>query len=201
MKKVLLISVVITLIALTGCIYSPATHVPTAAESAALDIFANDTSATLDTLDCVILEAVNAGWKNSYVDTPADFIGVDPAFTGLFTAGTALVPGNAEKTRINVNGSYLAGYAKINLASAMDIDFYLNIHGSIKVWDAAGVLVDYDTYGMSPACAMVFKGDNSSSVVREHYTYSLDAGNYYIRFTKAENSAYKSKNYFFAVIN
>ena len=201
MKRVLLISIVIALVALTGCVYSPATHVPTTAEQAALDIFANDTTATLDTVDCVILEAVNADWKNAYVDTAADFAGVDTAFTNLFTAATMINPSAAQKTRINVIGSYLAGYAKISVAATTEIDIYLDIHGAIKVWDTAGEVVDYDTYGMSPACAMVFKGAASESVVREHYTYTLDAGVYYVRFTKAENATYKSRNYFFAVIN
>ncbi|MEA2078094.1 MAG: hypothetical protein U9O95_08770 [Candidatus Marinimicrobia bacterium] len=201
MKKVLLISIAITLIALTGCIYSPATHVPTAAEQAVLDIFANDTSATMDTVDCVILEAVNAEWKESYIDTVTGFIGIDTNFTNPFTAGAVLVPGNAQKTRINVIGAYLSGYAKISLTAATELNLYMDIHGSIKVWDATGTLVDFDVYGMSPACAMVFKGDATGSVIREHYTYSLDAGNYYIRFTKAENAAYKSRGFFYAVVN
>lgn len=201
MKKVLLISIVIALVALTGCVYTPATHVPTAAEQAALDIFANDTSATMDTVDCVILEAQNAEWKNAYVDTATDFAGVDPAFTGLFNAAAMISPGAAEKTRFNVSGAFLAGYAKISVATATEIDIYLDIHGAIKVWDSNGDVVDYDVYGMSPACAMVFKGASSGSVVREHYTYSLEAGDYYVRITKAENSAYKGKLFFYAVIN
>lgn len=201
MKKVLLISLVITLVALTGCIYTPATHVPTVEEQAALDIFANDTTATLDTVDCVILEAVNAEWKNSYVDTAVNFAGVDAAFTGLFAAANEINLGATEKTRVNVRGAFLAGYAKISLTETTEMDIYMDIHGAIKVWDTTGEVVDYDVYGMSPACAMVFKGESSASVVREHYKYTFEAGDYFIRFTKAENATYKSRNYFFAVIN
>ncbi|MCF7832614.1 MAG: hypothetical protein K9N05_03420 [Candidatus Marinimicrobia bacterium] len=202
MKKVLLISIVITLIALTGCIYTPATHIPTVAETATLDIFANDTSATLDTVDCVILEAVNANWKESYVDTATGFIGGDSTFLALLGAdGAALTPGSADKMRINVNGAFLSGYASITMAAAAEIDIYMDIHGAVTIWDANGDIVDYDVYGVSPACAMVFKGDDRSSVIREHYTYSLDAGDYYLRFKKAENATYKGKNYFFAVVN
>ena len=201
MKKVLLISIVIALVALTGCVYSPATHVPTAAEQAALDILANDTTATVETVDCVILEAVNAEWKNTYVDTAANFAGVDTNFTNLFTAAAVIDLGSTEKTRVNMVGSYLAGYAKISVTATTEIDIYMDIHGAIKIWDTTGETVEYDTYGMSPACAMVFKGTTSGSVVREHYTFTLDAGDYYVRFTKAENATYKSRNYFYAVIN
>jgi hypothetical protein len=202
MKKVLLISIVISLIALTGCIYSPATHQPTDAELDALNVFANDTTATLDTVDCVILEALNPEWKKTYIDTVEDFLGLlkngVPIATLLQDA--PLVPGNSDKIRINVNGSYLSGYASITMAATTEIDLYIDVHGSITIWDSMGEVVDFDVNGMSPACAMVFKGAiPGTSVIREHYTYTLDAGTYYIRFKKAENAAYKSKNYFFGI--
>jgi FlaG/FlaF family flagellin (archaellin) len=198
MKKVLLISIVITLIALMGCVYSPATHVPTAVEQAALDVFANDTSATLDTVECVILEAINAEWKESYVDTATGFF-TDTSVVNKLVAAP-LVPGATDKMRTLVQGAYLSGYASITLAAAQTIDFYMDVHGSISIWDVAGDLVDYDVYGMSPACAMVFKGSTAAqSVIREHYTYSLDAGTYYIRLKKAENAAYKGRFFFFVI--
>lgn len=202
MKKVLLISIVISLIALTGCIYSPATHLPTDVELDALDVFANDSTATLDTVNCVILEALNPEWKESYIDTVEDFLalvsGGVPVATLLEDA--PLVPGISDKIRIDVNGSYLSGYASITLAAAAEIDLYIDVHGEIKIWDATGEVVDFDVNGMSPACAMVFKGaEPGASVIREHYTYSLDAATYYIRFKKAENAAYKSKNYFYGI--
>ena len=202
MKKVLLISIVITLIALTGCIYTPATHIPTIAEQDALDIFANDTTATLDTVDCVILEAVNADWKESFIDTVTGFIGEDSTFLALLGAdGATLTPGSAEKMRINVDAGFLSGYASVTMTATAEINVYMDIHGTVTIWDANGDIVDYDIYGVSPACAMIFKGDDRSSVIREHYTYTLDAGDYFLRFQKAENSTYKSKNYFFAVVS
>lgn len=53
---------------------------------------------------------------------------------------------------------------------------------------------------MSAACAMVFKGSSAGdSVVREHYTYTLDAGTYVVRFQKAENASFKGRGFFFAI--
>lgn len=205
MKKVLLISIVVTLVVLTGCIYAPATYVPTVKEQAALDIFANDTSATLDTVSCVILEAVNADWKKSYIDTVDDFLSLETDTMGTTIAealdAAEIIPGNTDKIRIDVNGSFLGSYAKLTIAQTGEYDIYIDIHGAITVWDANSDIVEYDVYGMSTACAMVFKGDTRNSLIREHYTYSLDAGTYYIRFKKAENAAYKSKNYFFGIVN
>jgi len=205
MKKVLLISIVITLIALTGCIYSPTTHVPTVDEQAALDDFANDTSATLETVDCLVLEALNAEFKDSYLDTVASMLDLPVDTLGNTIMDTinsvVITPGVADKFKLNVLGSKLSAFGNLKMAAAGMIDIYLDIHGSVTIWDDNGDVVDYDVYGMSPACAMILKDAAAgTSVVREHYTYSLEAGDYYIRFKKAENAAYKSKNYFYGII-
>jgi|GEM_PF-4524104 len=205
MKKVLLISIVIALVALTGCVYSPATHVPTEAELEALDVFENDTSATVGTLDCIILENIDANYKASYLDTvsamldlPVDTLGTTIEDT-LNTA--VLTPGSAAKVRINVSGAKLSAFANLEMSAAGTIDIYLDIHGAVTIWDENGDVVDYDVYGMSPACAMILKGASAGdSVVREHYTYSLEQGDYFIRFKKAENAAFKSRNYFYGII-
>ncbi|MCK4812575.1 MAG: hypothetical protein KAT14_01410 [Candidatus Marinimicrobia bacterium] len=108
-------------------------------------------------------------------------------------------PINAYK--IYVSSSYLSAFTKLEILIPGTYNFWMDIHGTIAIWDANSDIVEYDTYGMSTACAMVFKGDTRNSLIREHYTYSLDAGTYYIRFKKAENAAYKSKNYFFGIVN
>mgnify|MGYP000120816947 CR=1 FL=1 len=201
MKKVLLISIVIALVALTGCVFTPATYVPTVDEQTALDMFANDSTVTLDTVDCVIMETIDAMYKASYVDTAEGIFADSTVAAKLAEAGAALAPDSASKIRVNVMGSYLSGYAKITMAAEEVIDLYVDIHGSITIWDANGDVVDYDVYGMSAACAMVFKGATAGdSVVREHYTYTLPAGDYVIRFKKAENATFKGKNYFFAIV-
>ncbi|MDZ7822315.1 MAG: hypothetical protein U5N26_11240 [Candidatus Marinimicrobia bacterium] len=140
MKRVLLISVAVTLVALTGCIYSPATYEPTVEEQAAMEVFANDSTVTLDTVQCIVLEKINPDWKQLYIDTLDNFLSLPLAGgTVQDTLGHAVVvPGSAEKYRIEVEGDYLAAYAKLDVPANAQYDIYLDIHGTVTIWDDSG---------------------------------------------------------------
>jgi len=205
MKKIFNISTVIILtIALAGCVYFPVNHEPTEAEQAAQNIFANDTTATIGTINCVILEMINEEWKEAYIDTTENFLSLVVDTLGNTIADlldiTAFTPGEFDKYRINLNADFLSGYAKFTVDTAGEYDFYYDLHSSMTIWNEDIEIVPYDVYGMSTACAMAFKADTRSSLIREHWTYSLEAGDYYIRFKKSENIASKFRNHYFGII-
>lgn len=241
MKKIVFISIMVSvLLLISGCLYTPATHDPSRTEQNILNVFADDSTYTELEVSAVVLELVDAAWKDSYLDTvgwldtlsATDVYDTTNVVYGAtdttYTIDTTTVYDVKERTfldlditptldvrdslanvlmspmnkyKINVSGNHLSSYAMIQVIMPGSYDFWLDIHGDITLWDIDGNMVDYTTYGMSPACAMVFKGDERGSVVREHYNYTLDAGVYFIRYKKAENTTYKSKRYFYEIIN
>lgn len=206
MKKVLFISLMSVAILLTGCLYTPATYVPTSEEQEVLNALANDSTAVEVELNCVALTAIDATLKASFVDTVSDFLAYEIDTLGttvadiLNNSDTLDVTAVADKYKVNLSSAHLTGYAKIEVPADGTFDFYMDMHGKIIIRDAAGDVVASDEHSMSSAAAMYFKLYTTDSVIREHYVYTLEQGSYFVSFQKAENSSYKSLRYFNLIV-
>lgn len=206
MKKVLFISLMSVAILLTGCLYTPATYVPTSEEQEVLNAMANDSTTVEVELNCVALTAIDATLKASFVDTVSDFLAYEIDTLGTTVADTLNnsdtldVAVTADKIKVNLNSAHLSGYAKIEVPADGTFDFYMDMHGEMSIRDTTGAVVDFDEHSMSSAAAMYFKLYSTDSVIREHYIYTLEQGSYFVGFQKAENSSYKSLRYFSLIV-